>query len=729
MIEHRPLNGFILGPVLKDALFMNNNQQNRPDGADSSTKRLVRTDPASPSPAETQAETKPGKSETTETASRPKIDTSREAIETVVFVAVLVLMLKVFVAEAFIIPTGSMATTLLGYHRTATCEQCGYRFPINASDEAEPMNGRMVAPSTHAVCPLCRNIVSLQTSSGHLPPASGGDKVLVLKPQYDMSTPKRLDVIVFKFPKGPIKDFSALNYIKRLWGLPGEKLSIWHGDVFLRKDTDQGPVREIIRKPPRKILEMRRLVSDSDLPAKDLIGKLPPRWAPVAGDAMWKAEDDGKAFRSPTKAGWSWLRFRNICRPPPIDPRLFVDFRRALDAVDQSLRTPRSGSRQLLNRIATVSSELRNLISPMQESTVTARPDRLKTLVDGLDRALRLLPSAEEVRTLEGTADDLIVAVDNLRLASESVRDAAASANAVASRSQLITDLVGYNLGLTGTTVDNQRFAVPVPPMDLFHDGRTVAHWVRDLMVEFELQVHQGQGQLQVVLNAGVDRCSARFDLTTGQCDLTVERHEPGQVKANTIRTANATTPVKGAGKYRIRFCNFDQRLTLWVGRSLPFGDGIDYSVVPDNLRGPRPADLEPVGIGTDNADVTVRHLKIWRDIHYTRYVNRADYDIDIGPPTSLRTAEFLTLSADEQQGLDPWSPVSKWSAYARQEPVDYPRSLQGSRALGPNEYFALGDNSTRSSDSRAWGVVPQRLLLGKAVWVYWPFRRFGMIQ
>src|SRR5687767_13802192 len=65
-------------------------------------------------------------------------DGFRELIETIVFVVVLVLILKTFLAEAFVIPTGSMATTLLGYHREVVCEQCGYRFLVNASSEADP---------------------------------------------------------------------------------------------------------------------------------------------------------------------------------------------------------------------------------------------------------------------------------------------------------------------------------------------------------------------------------------------------------------------------------------------------------------------------------------------------------------------------------------------------------------------------------------------------------------
>ncbi|MEM7383684.1 MAG: signal peptidase I [Verrucomicrobiota bacterium] len=41
---------------------------------------------------------------------------------------------------------------------------------------------------------------------------------------------------------------------------------------------------------------------------------------------------------------------------------------------------------------------------------------------------------------------------------------------------------------------------------------------------------------------------------------------------------------------------------------------------------------------------------------------------------------------------------------------------------LGKKKYFALGDNSAHSSDSRAWGEVPENNLVGPALFVYWPF-------
>src|SRR5579859_330666 len=73
-------------------------------------------------------------------------DGFREVLETIVFVVVLVLLLKSFVAEAFVIPTGSMATTLLGDKKDTVCPECGYPFPVNCHEEVEARPGRETQP-------------------------------------------------------------------------------------------------------------------------------------------------------------------------------------------------------------------------------------------------------------------------------------------------------------------------------------------------------------------------------------------------------------------------------------------------------------------------------------------------------------------------------------------------------------------------------------------------------
>src|SRR6476620_5503225 len=83
-----------------------------------------------------------GKTKTKEKGKDEHRDSPREIIETVVFVVVLVLMLKTFVAEAFVIPTGSMAETLFGYQKQVTCPACEFTFPVNCSIQADAENPR-----------------------------------------------------------------------------------------------------------------------------------------------------------------------------------------------------------------------------------------------------------------------------------------------------------------------------------------------------------------------------------------------------------------------------------------------------------------------------------------------------------------------------------------------------------------------------------------------------------
>lgn len=43
--------------------------------------------------------------------------------------------------------------------------------------------------------------------------------------------------------------------------------------------------------------------------------------------------------------------------------------------------------------------------------------------------------------------------------------------------------------------------------------------------------------------------------------------------------------------------------------------------------------------------------------------------------------------------------------------------------------YYALGDNSISSRDSRYWGFLPKKYLIGKAFLIYWPPTRIRLIK
>lgn len=303
----------------------------------------------------------------------PVKDSFREVVETVVFVIILVLLLKTFVAEAFVIPTGSMAETLLGYQRWVTCSQCGYQYPVNCSSEVDPQEGRAMEV-LGCTCPNCRfreiwkeqDPINLRVRVEKEPPPWGsGDRVLVSKFPYDsgyLSQPKRFDVVVFKYPEGPQKATTPMNYIKRLIGLPGETIAIFNGDLFVSRDVvyskndhEQADRSEdwwksrymytndpaaqsawpgkftILRKSPDIMMAMRRIVFDNDHQPADLAGKAPPRWQTFGKSWQGDAGPESKVFKQTGGSGADidWLRYQHILvdrssrdpNPPAIDSR------------------------------------------------------------------------------------------------------------------------------------------------------------------------------------------------------------------------------------------------------------------------------------------------------------------------------------------------------------------------------------------------------------------------
>ncbi|MDQ6632180.1 MAG: signal peptidase I, partial [Verrucomicrobiota bacterium] len=55
--------------------------------------------------------------------------------------------------------------------------------------------------------------------------------------------------------------------------------------------------------------------------------------------------------------------------------------------------------------------------------------------------------------------------------------------------------------------------------------------------------------------------------------------------------------------------------------------------------------------------------------------------------------------------------------------------SLQTDVRVPSGCYFVLGDNSTNSFDSRFWGSVPRKKILGRISFCYWPPQKLGGIK
>lgn len=275
----------------------------------------------------------------------------RETIESVAVAFILAFVFRTFEAEAFVIPTGSMAPTLMGQHKDIACPQCGYRYAAGASSEDEQLaeqHGRAGSVQTivEATCPLCRFPANVDpaTEDGRNYPTYGGDRILVSKFHHDFKEPKRWDVIVFKYPGQ-----AQMNYIKRLVGLPLETLRIWHGDLYVKPDGSAES--KIERRPPDKQRAMAQIVYDNDYVLDKMTDAgWPLRWQPLAADgaaqSSWTTSDRGRSYVTDNKPGdgqsseTSWLRYRHFV--PTLDdwraleggkvdpqqacPRLITDF-------------------------------------------------------------------------------------------------------------------------------------------------------------------------------------------------------------------------------------------------------------------------------------------------------------------------------------------------------------------------------------------------------------------
>ena len=241
-------------------------------------------------------------------------DAFRETVESIVVAFVLAFLFRTFIAEAFVIPTGSMAPTLFGRHKDVICPQCGQAYEVGASSEMDDEGVRLQRRIKHATCPNCR----YQCKAKSLP-VFKGDRILVNKFPYELAPPSRWDVCVFKFPEDPER-----NYIKRMVGLPGETIRIVRGDVYARRE-DAADFKILRKDDPNKQLAIQILVSDDAHPPRELLKQgWPERWSGMIQDQAagsidgWseaaeavQSQPDRRAYRIAAKET-TWLRYRNL---------------------------------------------------------------------------------------------------------------------------------------------------------------------------------------------------------------------------------------------------------------------------------------------------------------------------------------------------------------------------------------------------------------------------------
>ncbi len=241
-----------------------------------------------------------------------KRGTFRALVEAFVSLFVAVLLFRTFAAEGYMISTGSMAPCLLGYHKRVVCPTCGITFPFGTAydTDEDPDADVNVAGRSRAICPNCGQS-GIDISDV---PRNHGDQLLVNKQAYLYQLPKRWDVIVFRNPSRPTE-----AYVKRLVGLPGERIQIVGGDIVING--------QLARKNYAEQLATRILVHDHDRrPSGDDAFRL--HWEAVNVDSIdsdrstttsWTAKSSsfsmhGRNVRRPDKEPIAWVEYHHWIR-------------------------------------------------------------------------------------------------------------------------------------------------------------------------------------------------------------------------------------------------------------------------------------------------------------------------------------------------------------------------------------------------------------------------------
>lgn len=145
----------------------------------------------------------------------------------------LFLVLRTLAVEPFGVPTGSMAPALIGHHRDGPCPRCGY--PVRVGRPVTGGNEHFA----DVCCPNCDQHFSLAADRD-----LSGDRLLVDKNVYNLRTPRRWEMVVFRCPDPDPKEFGK-PYVKRLVGLPGETIIISDGDVYINGQIARKGLAEV----------------------------------------------------------------------------------------------------------------------------------------------------------------------------------------------------------------------------------------------------------------------------------------------------------------------------------------------------------------------------------------------------------------------------------------------------------------------------------------------------
>src|SRR4029077_10859176 len=115
--------------------------------------------------------------------------------------------------------------------------------------------------------------------------------------------------------------------------------------------------------------------------------------------------------------------------------------------------------------------------------------------------------------------------------------------------------------------------------------------------------------------------------------------------------------------------------------------------------------------------DIIVFRFPLDPDVDYVKRV--------IGMPGDTVEIRDKVVSVNGKALVEPYVLHVDSTIYPRHPALPEPyrsRDQFGPYTVPEGQYFAMGDNRDRSSDSRYWGTVPRSMIKGRAFMVYWSY-------
>lgn len=607
-----------------------------------------------------------------------EVQVVRETIESLAVAFILALLFKAFIAEAFVIPTGSMAPTLMGAHKDIKCEECGYQYQCGASNEFDSVGARTDMLVIGTTCPLCRKPQIANSAVNSNQATFSGDRILVSKLAYAWTQPRRWDVIVFKFIER-----AHQNYIKRCTGRPNETLRIREGNIYVRADSapanksdTDGKAEDtgfkIARKPPHVMKAMLQVLYDSKyLPKKLIKAGMPSQFQPFpAGESNWQVEQ--------TESKWS----ATISNVPVGTTHWLRYYHRVIDPLAwESVET------------------IGKLPVPMQPYA-----SRLISDFTAYNASYSTKKSQIEVEKFEAGARGLM-------------RDA--NRSGFGANRPLENDGFHWTGDLAAdfeikTDTDTQSLAMMLVESGIEHQCR--------------IDLKTGQATLSVLVEGKpVEAFLQNENTLADKAQASTGIRAGGKHR---IRFANVDdtlvlwvdgTPVKWTPSGDLQSESYS-----------PFGNRVPRST-PSN-----PLDAAPIAIGVEGGGAQLHRAQAFRDIYYIAHGNSSplvDYNDVMSAMRQTSTPENNERYAREvhnqsaieltrrmsQEGLNLNAILTNPNLWACGPMAKSRQIIEFS--LKKDEYFPMGDNSAASSDARSWPEhhQPARLFIGRAVMVFWP--------